>query len=580
MAPSDAAPSPAPTLTRAALPEPDTGPWFTDGTVAAGLAHRDLSGPRAPDKFYLRDTIGQGIAVLDADGDGRMDLYFPQGRDGTPDGGDSRNRLYRNRGDRTFAEEGAVRGVDDPSYSYGALAFDVDVDGDTDLYVTNLGPNVLFRNDGARFVDATAAHPGLAGGAIDWSTGAAAGDVDADGDLDLYVANYCEQDLPSLDQRGLCHLMACEVPCGPRTLPAQADLFFENAGAPDYTLRPALAAAGLADVSTSYGFQPAFTDIDDDGDLDLYVTNDSMFNFLFVNDGNGHFREAALPAGVACGRAGVMEAGMGLAVAQIDDDPLPELFVTNFSIQSHTLYRNLTTAADAPWFDDVTGPAGIGRPTWFPLGWGCQIADLDDDGHADVFASNGHIYPQVDACKPDLVVYRQHCNLFLGTDDPFAFVDRTGLTGPAFAEAGPHRAAVAADLDDDGDLDLVVSRMDETPILAWNAPRDGGHWLSLRVERVPAEGAPAALAVGARVTLATGARRFTRDVSAGGGFLSSDDPRLHFGLGPATRVERIELRLPGGERREVARDVEVDRHLRLRVEADGSVTLDAARGAR
>ncbi|MFT7463241.1 MAG: hypothetical protein ACI9EF_001585, partial [Pseudohongiellaceae bacterium] len=509
-----------------------------------GLSHRNLSGPLpAVGKLFLRDTIGQGIAVFDANGDGQLDLYFPQGQDGTDHGGESGNRLYLRTQDNTWSEQGQAFGVDDPSYSFGALAFDYDNDGDEDLLVTNLGPNRLLRNDGGRFTDVTEQHPGLAGDGDHWSTGASAGDVDGDGDLDLYVANYVEQDIPALQAKGQCMFMGCRVPCGPNGLRPQPDRFYRNSGAPHYQLVDASSDSGFADVETSYGFQPTFLDLDDDGDLDLYVTNDSVFNFLFINDGAGHFTEEALLAGAACGRMGQLEAGMGLATGHPDGDGLPDLYVTNFSNQSNSYYNNQTSTQDEPWFDEVSELAGCGRPTWFRLSWGTSFGDFDNDGRLDIFSANGHIYHHVTDCAPDRIVYEEQNDMFRGTDG--GFIDWATRSGPAFASTASHRGSVTLDMDGDGDQDLVINRLDDVPLVALNSSPEAGHWLALDVRRRDSPDGPTRLALGARVTVGTANRKFSRDVIAGSSFLSSESPRLHFGLGDAQTISALTVRLPG-----------------------------------
>jgi len=524
---------------------PGVGPWFALGP---DLGFTNLAGPTPTvGKFLLRDTIGQGVAVLDADGDGHLDLYFPQGTDGTAGAGDSADRLFLRRSapgrPLAYEEAAAAHGLGDRGYGFGALAFDYDSDGDDDLLLTRIGTNVLYRNDGGQFVDVTAQHPGIAGDATHWSTGAAAGDVDGDGDLDLYLCNYCEQDEADLKSRGLGLFMGCKVPRGPHGLPAQPDRFFENTGAPDYTLREAGAAHGFDDVEMAFGFQPTFTDLDDDGDLDLYVTCDSVFNFLFVNDGTGRFTEMALPAGAACGRMGQMEAGMGLAVGHQDGDALPELYVTNFSTQSNSLYRNLSLGPDEPWFDEGAELAGCGRSTWFRLAWGTSFGDFDGDGQLDLFVANGHIYHHVKGCAPEHITYRQPNHLFRG--DAGRYVEWADQAGPAFAQPGPHRGSASADLDDDGDLDLVVVRLDEAPLIALNTTPAPGHQVVIDVRHQTTVGGPLLRAIGARVTLTAGDQTVVRDVIAGSSFLSTEDPRVHMGLGGNSAPSSLSVRLVG-----------------------------------
>ena len=563
----------------ARLPDPPgPGPWFEIvDPAASGLSHKNLSGPLPEQgKRFLRDTIGQGIAVLDADGDGRLDLYFPQGRDGTADGGESANLLYLNQGDSQgdgrWNEQGEAYGVADTSYSFGALAFDYDNDGDEDLLISNLGPNRLLRNDGGRFTDVTSEHPGLAGETTEWSTGASAGDIDGDGDLDLYMANYVEQDIAALEARSLCMFMGCKVPCGPNGLTPQADHFFRNSGPPLFQLQLATADAGFADMEPSYGFQPTFLDLDDDGDLDLYVTNDSVFNSMFINDGTGMFAETALVAGAACGRMGQLEAGMGLATGHPAGNALPDLYVTNFSSQSNSYYSNQTEVADEPWFDEVSELLGCGRPTWFRLAWGTAFGDFDNDGRLDLFAANGHIYHHVTGCAPDRIVYEQQNDLFRGTEG--GFVDWAERSGPAFSTASSHRGAVTLDIEGDGDLDLVINRLDEQPLVALNTSPSQGHWLTLEIRRRDTADATPTLALGAQVTVRTDAGTHCRDVLAGSSFLCTETPRVHFGLGAANTVTSLAVRLPGRPASELG-PLPVDKLLFVIVEPDGTLSWQA-----
>jgi hypothetical protein len=551
-----------------------------------GLTHRDLAGPPAAQgKRYLLDCVGPGIAVLDADGDGRLDLFFTQGRDDARTledaqpgrGGDCADRLYRNLGGRRFAECAAEVGLADRGYGFGALAFDEDHDGDSDLFVANYGPDRLYRNDGGHFEDVTAAHPGLAGGAHDWTTGAAAGDVDEDGDLDLFTCNYVRHDSAELDSKGLCHFMSeCLVPCGPLGLDPQPARFFVNDGAPGFRLHEATAEHGL-DAGPIYGFQPTFLDLEPDGDLDLFVSVDSKPNLLFINDGRGQFEEQALVAGVSCSAAGLPEAGMGVAVGDLDGDARPEIYVTNFSTQVNSLYRNHTAEGGPPWFEEEAQRSGTGAPTWFELGWGCAVADFDDDGWREIFVSNSHIYPQVDDCPPPEIGYREPCNLFRRVPgERLLFEDLGARAGDVAGVARAHRAAAVADLDDDGALDLVIALLDEPPLLFWNESRGRGHWLALQVQQA---GEPRCLAVGARVVAQAGGRTLCGEVRAGSSFLCTEDPRVHLGLGTAAVVEHLEVEWPGGARRSWS-DVPADRELILRPDAESPLPVPAREVAR
>ena len=545
------------------------GPWFEAAGPESGLTHRNLSGPTATEgKFYLLDCIGQGVATFDFDRDGDLDLFFPQGRadsqslegpDAGDTGGDCGARLYRNQGQRRFEECAAEVGLADQGYGFGALAFDYDGDTDDDLLVTNLGADRLYRNDQGRFTDVTASHPGLEGAPDDWTTGAAAADVDRDGDLDLYVCNYLRHDRAELQAKGLCQFMGtCRVPCGPLGLEPQRSVFYRNSGAPDHRLVPDTQAAGL-EMPAAFGFQPVFTDVEDDGDLDLYVANDSVPNHLFVNDGTGRFGESALLAGVATGPAGQMLSGMGVACGDLDGDALPELYVTNFSTQHNSLYLNRSRSMGRLWFDEQSVRTGCGHPTWFRLAWGCALLDFDDDGGVDIFVANGHVYPQVDDCAPSDIVYRQTNLLFRRQPgEALRFADVSASAGGPFTTAASHRGSAAADLDDDGDLDLVIVRLDETPLLAWNETTPRGHWLSVLPEL-----ADGRRAIGARVLAEAGGRRWTGEVRAGSSFLSTEDPRVHVGLGDHATVDRLSVRFPDGSSWS-AEAVPADQHLIVR----------------
>jgi hypothetical protein len=538
----------------AAATPPERGPWFVEHP--AGVDHVNLSGPPGAQKRYLLDCIGQGVATLDIDSDGRLDLYFPQGRGA----GDASNLLYINRGERQFERVPDAAGADDDGYSFGALAFDWNGDGRTDLLSTDLGPNRLYRNDDGRFVDVSADHPDLRGPAEHWSTGAAAADVDLDGDLDVYLANYLAHDPVDLDERSWCRFMGCEVPCGPMGLTPQPDRLLRN---DDGRFVDATEALGFTTSRDSFGFQPIFSDIDDDGDLDLYVTNDSRVNYLWIAGDDGRFHEEGLTAGVGVGRAGNMEAGMGVAVASVDGDVLPELYVTNFSTQVNAFYRNQSEPGFA-WFDEQANELGMGTPTYFKLSWGCSFGDFDLDGRMDLFVSNGHVFPQVAGCPPEEIVYEMTDTLFVERDgDRLGYRDLGAEAGPGFGRSRPSRGSASADLDGDGDLDLVIVILDEAPVLLWNESPRAGAFLQLLVQERAATGDAWRLSVGARVVVTAGAALWVREVQVGSSFLSTEDPRCHFGLGDRATVDKITVRWPDGHEQHY-RDVATGQLLRLR----------------
>ncbi len=507
---------------------------FVEVAAEAGLDRVLLAG--RPGKDHLLDSAGAGAAWIDYDRDGHLDLYLVNGW--RLEGGrvveKGNNALYRNRGDGIVEDVTERAGVADAEHwGSGVAVADFDGDGWPDLFVTNFGPNVLYRNRGDGTFQDVAAEMGLQ--APGWNTGAAFLDADRDGDLDLYVARYIEASLkdvlearPTLDWKGVV-----KVALGPFGLPGATDRFFSRDGE---RFVEATEPSGLTDRARGFGFAVQAHDFDDDGDLDLYVANDSDANFLYRNEGGGKFQEIGLWSGAALDANGAAQAGMGLAVGDVDGDGLLDVFVTNFSEDFSTLYRALGDA----FFEDASRPSGVGPASYQPLSWGAVLEDFDSDGDLDLAIANGHIYPQVEE-HPDLGIRYRQPNLLLENDGRGNFTDVTGRAGPGFQQAESSRALVAGDYDDDGDVDLLVTHLDAPPSLLRN---DGeqGNWL--RVEcRLPS-GSP--WAVGARVTVTAGGRRTVREIASNGSFLSAHDPRLHFGLGTASQADRVEVRWPDG----------------------------------
>ncbi len=525
------------------------GVHFTEVSREAGLNFRHRGGGSAKD--HILETVGSGVGWIDYDRDGWFDLYAVNGGLWEELGTGKRsvsNALYRNQGDGSFRLVTREAGVGGRHWGMGVAVADYDNDGWPDLYVCNYGPNLLYRNNGdGTFRDVTR-EAGV--GDSSWSSSAAFADANGDGWLDLYVANYVEFDHENPPAASPdCQYRGVQVHCGPGGLPAARDTFYLSNG--DGTFREATKAAGM-DAPASYGMGAAWCDYDSDGDSDLYVANDSMANFLFRNRGDGTFEERGLVAAAAFNEDGQAQAGMGIAFGDYDRDGRFDVYVTNFSADYNTLYRNL----GGDRFRDVSRPTGLSLPSLRFLGWSTHFFDYDNDGWEDLFVANGHVFPQVDT-RPTGTRFRQRSLLFrnLGTG---RFREMASDEALGLSQAYSSRGAAIADFDNDGDLDVAVSNMDGGLSLYRNEGRKG-HWLRLRLEGTESNRD----AVGTRVTLNAGGSTQIREVRAGSGYQSSDDPRVHFGLGAASEVRRIEVRWSRG-RRQVLENLGVDREYVVR----------------
>jgi hypothetical protein len=435
-----------------------------------------------------------------------------------------RNVLYRNRGDGSFEDVTDAAGVGDDAWGCGVAVGDADGDGRPDLFVANFGPDVLYRNLGDGSFERMADAPGIDG----WSSGAAFLDADADGDQDLFVGGYVEADMDDVlgAELGL-EWEGRMVMVGPFGLEGEGNRYFENLGGGRF--RDATEQAGLVDRGLYYSFAVVALDVDADLDLDLYVANDSNPNYLYLNDGSGHFQETGLWSGAALGSAGNGQGGMGLAAGDTDGDGDPELLVMNFGRDVSTLYENLGDGL----FADATVNAGLAQPTFMPLSWGAALSDFDLDGDLDIFIANGHIYPQADEVPETAIGYAQ-ANLLLANEGG-RFSDVGARAGPGLAVVASSRGVAVGDIDNDGDLDLAVANVDAPPSLLRNDSKRRGAWLLVD--------APGAL----RVVAEAGGRRLVREGLIGASFLSAGDPRFHFGLGPVDTVEHLRVIWPDGE---------------------------------
>jgi enediyne biosynthesis protein E4 len=515
---------------------------FDDGTTKAGL-DKWVERSGGPTKRYIVETTSGGVALFDYDNDGWLDVYLVnggtiealKGKQPMPKAG-----LFRNRGNGTFEDVTDRAGVANDRWGMGVAAGDFDNDGWSDLFVTNFGASRLYRNKGNGTFEDVAT---VAGVTFDgWATGAAFGDYDADGKLDLFVAGYIDFDVnnppepgPSGASYNFCAYRGVTVMCGPRGLKGAVDRLYRNKG--DGKFEDVSAKAGVGDTSRYYGFGVAWFDANGDGKLDLAVANDSVPNYLYINKGDGTFEDVSLPSGFALSENGREQACMGLAVGDVDNDGRDELLVTNFSDDSDTLYHNDGDAT----FTDVTVQAGIHEPTFPFLGWGAGLVDVDNDGRRDIFVANGHVYPEVD--KYDWGMTWAQRPLVFRNRDGKRFDPVPAATGSGLAVVKSARGAAFGDVDNDGDIDVVMNNIDATPTLLLNRGARENHWLQVKVVgggKVPRDG------IGSVVVCTVGGQRLRGRVASGESYQSQSDLRVHFGLGKATRVEKLEVFWPDG----------------------------------
>ena len=515
---------------------------FEDVTAAAGLSlWRHVSG--ADDKRYILEAIGSGVALLDYDNDGWLDIYLPNGSVRSAMEGKAeapRAALFRNNHDGTFEDVTEKAGVANRRWAFGAVVGDFDNDGWPDLYVTNLGSNRLYRNNHDGTFSDVAEHAGVALGG--WSTGATWGDYDGDGRLDLFVPGYVKFDwkhppenAPGAGSLAYCSFRGVREYCGPRGLPGEPDHLFHNNG--DGTFTDVSEKAGVGDKPGYYGLASAFVDVNNDGKLDLLVANDSTPNYLYLNKGDGTFEDVSYASGYALNKDGRETASMGIAIGDYRNNGLVDVFNTTFSDDYKPLYRN---DGDAN-FTDVSYEMHIAEGTIPFLGWGTAFLDYDNDGWKDLLFVNGHVYRDADQ-NPWGTTWAERLLLFRNLQgrqlEPVPAVAGTALAIPRSS-----RGLAVGDLFNTGRLDLVINNIDGPPTLLRNTSGAQNHWVAFHLVGGPRSPRDA---VGAVVYLKAGGMRQRVDVVAGGSFGSSSDPRPHFGLGATRRVDSVEVHWPSG----------------------------------
>jgi enediyne biosynthesis protein E4 len=540
-------------------------PQLEDVTASTGITFKHTSDPA---KRYIVESMSGGVILLDYDRDGWPDIYFTNAPtvQMAIKGTKSLGALYHNNHDGTFTDVTAKAGLSTSCFAMGGAVGDYNNDGWPDLYVTCLGGNVLYRNNGdGTFTDVTA-KAGVADGR--WSTGAAFGDYDGDGFVDLMVTNYVDfhlNDLPGFGSAIFCKYRGIDVQCGPRGLRGAGDSLFHNNG--DGTFTEVSKPAGVNDPDGYYGLGVLWVDFNNTGRPDIYVANDSTPKFLYKNLGNGKFKDIGLESGTAVSDDGSEQASMGLAIGDYNHTGRPSIYVTNFSDENDLLYRN-----EGDWnFKEVSYSSGVALPSLPWVKWGTAFVDLDNDGWLDLFTVTGHVYPQVDSL-PSGGGYREPKMLQMNLKDG-TFCDASEMAGKALLERHVSRGLAIGDLFNDGNMNLVVGDIDGGPMILRNRGIAGRHWVSFELNGTKSN----RLALNARVTIVAGGMTQTDEIHSGGSYLSQNDLRVHFGLGSATKIDKVEIHWPSG-RTETLVNPAVDQHYSV-IEGQGIVPAERARPA-
>ena len=513
--------------------------YFTDKAKEAGLTMMNVFGGENTKK-YIIETTGTGVAIFDYDNDGWPDIFIVNGTklEGFPAGKAPTNHLYHNNHDGTFTDVTEKAGLAHTGWGQGVCVGDYDNDGWEDLYVTYYGKNILYHNNGNGTFTDVSDKAGVAGSGKAWGTGCAFVDYDRDGHLDLMVANYVDFDLsaaPAPGDRPTCIWKGVPVMCGPQGLPGAKNILYHNRG--DGTFADVTAKSHIDQTTGHYAFSVTTFDFDDDGWPDIFVACDSTPSILYHNNRDGTFTDVAITAGAAFNEDGRAQAGMGSTLADYNGDGRLDIFKTNFSDDTATLYRNNGDGT----FDDVTYAAGLGLNTQY-LGWGTMFLDFDNDGWPDLLLVNGHVYPEVDS--QHLGSSFQEPRILYHNNGDGKSTDISATAGPGITQPISSRGLAIGDLWNDGRISAVVSNMNAPPSLLVNQVRTPNHWVAFRTigAKSNRDG------IGARIRMKAGARTFIDEVRSGSSFISNNDMRVHFGLGAgaASKIDWVEVRWPSG----------------------------------
>ena len=526
-------------------------PQLIDITASSGIHFEHLA---SPEQRYIVESMSGGVALLDYDGDGWLDIYFTNSPSVAMalEGKKAKSALYRNNHDGTFTDVTDKAGVGSPCWAVGTAVGDYNNDGKPDLVVSCFGGVVLYRNNGdGTFTDVTKSS-GLDKD-TGWATGVTFGDYDGDGFVDLFVPHYVDfdlKDLPTFGSKKTCQYHDVDVQCGPRGLKGFPDTLYHNNG--DGTFTEVAKQAGVDDAKRFFGLGAVWSDFDDDGKLDLFVANDGEPNYLYHNEGGGRFREIGYDAGVAVSENGAEQANMGLALGDFIHTGRMSIAITHFSDDYAVLYRNEGNLN----FSDVSHAAGIARSTVPFVGWGDAFVDLNNTGWLDLVLVNGHVYPQVDNGKFG-IAYREPKLVFQNQRDG-TFKDVSGQMGSAITAPQVSRGMAVGDLFNKGRLDLVIENLTGGPMILEAKPNPEHHWVSFQLESQKDR-----LALNTRVYVTAGGFRQMDEVRSGGSYLSQSDLRLHFGFGDAAKIDKVEVKWPDGSS-QVFEGVAVDRFYSLK----------------